>query len=231
MDSSDVILGDCLELMSALPQSFFDLILTDPPYDISRPNNFSTMGREGFNWDWDEHFDVCGWLPLALPLLKPGGSLVIFTDWKKLGVLASALLALECLIKDPIVLSKKNPHPRNVNRRYVSGMEFALWAVKPGEKWTFNKDEDVPYQRSLFSCAVSRGQPGEYRHPAAKPLELFQRLIEIHTDPGGWVLDPFAGGGTSGVAAESTGRFSLQIEKNPEHFDAALSALREALSV
>lgn len=62
-----------------------DLILTDPPYNISVKNNFHTIGRHGIDFGkWDKGFDLTGWIPVAIDHLKAGGSIVIFNDWKNM---------------------------------------------------------------------------------------------------------------------------------------------------
>ena len=68
--------GDCLEVMDKLIEGkiIFDIIITDPPYNISRDNNFKTMGRAGIDFgEWDKGFDLTGWIKYCNPLLKKGG--------------------------------------------------------------------------------------------------------------------------------------------------------------
>jgi DNA modification methylase len=217
----DVICGDAFKLLDTVPDESVQLLITDPPYNISRVNNFDTMGREGFNWIWDKEFDVTGWIKNGSRTLSKGGSLIVFTDWKLLGTLTAAATAAKLDIKDPIVFEKANPIPRNVTRRYVSDKEFAFWAVKPGAKWTFNLPDDEHYLRSTFHYAIPRKRV----HPTKKPVGLFAELMEIHSNPGDVVMDPFCGEGTTGVAAERTGRLSLQMELDKDMADYATKAL------
>ena len=229
-----MVLGDSFKLLPALEPESFDLVLTDPPYNISRPNNFHTMGREGFSWQWDQEFDTTGWIEAATRLLRPGGSIIVFNDWKLLGEITACLVANGCTEKDPIVWhhegepesyasplvwEKNNPQPRNAHRRYVSDKEFAVWAVKPKAKWTFNKPEGTPYARSAFHYPA----PSKRKHPTKKPTRLFIDLIKIHSNPGDWVLDPFAGEGTTSVAAKLTGRNSVVIECDEEAYEWAVA--------
>ena len=76
-------------------------------------------------------------------------------------------------VKDIIVWKKTNPMPRNIERRYVQDMEFAIWAVKKGSKWTFNKDKNKPYMRSLFETPTVAGAE-KVPHPTQKSLKLMQ---------------------------------------------------------
>lgn len=69
--------SDCMDIFGKLPM--VDAIITDPPYNISRKNNFNTMGRQGIDFgEWDEKFDLVGWIGSAVSILKPGGSIIIF---------------------------------------------------------------------------------------------------------------------------------------------------------
>lgn len=74
--------GNCLDVMKEIPDQSIDLILTDPPYNISRKNNFATMGRTGIDFgEWDKGFDQISWLEIATKKIKVGGSLIIFNSW------------------------------------------------------------------------------------------------------------------------------------------------------
>ena len=79
--------GDCLEVMDGLISLGvnFDTIITDPPYNISRDNNFHTMGRAGIDFgEWNKNFDLTSWIKQWVTLLKKGGNIVIFNDWKNM---------------------------------------------------------------------------------------------------------------------------------------------------
>lgn len=122
------------------------------------------------------------------------------------------------ICKDVIVWKKTNPMPRNVNRRYVQDMEFALWAVKENQKWIFNKDKEKPYLRSLFESGNVQGKE-RTSHPTQKSLKLMEWIIKNHTKKGQVILDPFMGSGSTGVAALRTGRKFIGIEKDRNYFE------------
>lgn len=68
-----------------IPGIKIDAVITDPPYGVSRKNQlgFSNMGRSGMNYgEWDYNFDQKEWIRLCAPLIKPGGSIIVFNDWK-----------------------------------------------------------------------------------------------------------------------------------------------------
>lgn len=115
-------------------------ILTDPPYCISRKNNFKTMGRAGIDFGkWDYNFNQTEWIKNCIPFLNDGGSIIIFNDWKNISYIVEALEDSGCIVKDLLRWEKLNPMPRNVNPRYVIDFEFAIWAVKFKHNFVLNK--------------------------------------------------------------------------------------------
>lgn len=220
---SKIFNGDSLEIIPTLPNNHFDLLLADPPYEISRPSNVHTMGRAGLDFgEWDKNFDQFSWIKSVLPKLKPGANIVIWNDWEKLGSIAAFIRQELKLPSDkhafrPIIWHKTNPNPLNCRSMLVQSTEFALWTKKPGAKATFNSN----YNHGIFQSDHSINRTAD--HPTKKPDGVFEDIISLFTNPGDWILDPFAGGGTSCFAAEKTGRKFIAIEKDKTHYETALS--------
>lgn len=220
---------DYKDLVIAMQQQavLVDLILTDPPYCVSRTYQlgFSNMGRAGMNYgEWDYNFDQKEWINICAPLVRNGGSIIIFNDWKNLSYLVEALISNGFVIKDLIRWEKTNPMPRNVNSRYVTDCEVALWAVKGKGKWTFNKPSDVPYLRPVFRSSVQLG--GSKRiHPTQKSVEVFANLIRIHSNENDLVFDPFLGSGTTAVACKSLQRRFIGSEIDKNYYDKSILRL------
>lgn len=204
-----------------------DLVLTDPPYCVSRDHQlgFSNMGRAGMNYgEWDYGFDQKEWINLTAPVVKNGGSMIIFNDWKNLSYIVEALEDNGFLIKDLIRWEKNNPMPRNVNSRYVNDFEVAVWAVKGKSKWTFNKPEDISYLRPLYKSGVVPG--GKNRiHPTQKNLNIFESLIMVHSNENDLVFDPFCGSGTTAVACKNTGRNFIGSEIDESYYSKAVKRI------
>jgi site-specific DNA-methyltransferase (adenine-specific) len=216
-----LIQGDCHEALITINDCSVDLVLTDPPYNIAQDNNFSSMGRAGIDFgEWDKDADILSFIPMAARILKKGGGLIVFNDWKNLGDIVKEAERSGLQTKDMIRLEKTNPMPRNRERRYVTDFECAIWFVKPGAKWVFNR-QDPAYQRPKFVKSVEKGL-----HPTQKNLSLMEDLIKIHSNTGDTVLDCFMGSGTTGLACMNLGRRFIGIERDSHYFKVASERLR-----
>lgn len=204
-----------------------DAIITDPPYNISRKNNFKTIGRAGIDFgDWDKQFDQILWLKNINKILKPGGTIIIFNDWKNMGSISTELEKQGIQIKDLIRWIKPNPMPRNTNRRYVTDYEFALWAVKPGDKWTFNKEKNKPYLKPEYVYPPPSGA-GRI-HPTQKSSKLIEDIIKTHTNQGDLIFDPFSGSGEISFCANKLDRFFIGCEKNKLYWEKSTKRIKDS---
>ena len=206
-----------------------DAVITDPPYGVSRKHQlgYSNMGRSGMNYgEWDYNFDQKKWIREVSDLVKPGGTIIIFNDWKNLGTISEQLEKCGFIIKDIIRWIKKNPMPRNVDRRYVNDCEFAVWAVKEGKPWTFNKPQDVGYLKPEIITGVVPG--GKKRlHPTQKHIEVMERLIEIHTNENDLIYDPFMGSGTTAVACKNKNRNVIGSEIDEKYYKISIDRIND----
>lgn len=213
--------GDCLELMKDIPDQSINLVLTDPPYNIARSNNFNTMGRAGLDFGaWDKNADIFSYIKECSRILNKNGSLIIFNAWANLGDIAKFAESYKFVTKDMLRLEKSNPMPRNRDRRYITDYECAIWFTMPNAKWTFNRQDDN-YQRPKFVCSIDRGL-----HPTQKPLKLMEDIIKIHSNPSDIIVDCFAGSGTTLIAAKNLNRQFIGIEKEKEYYDIAVRRLQ-----
>lgn len=220
--------GDCLERMKEIPDGSVDMVLTDPPYNIARKNNFHTMGRSGIDFgEWDKGADLFSYMREIPRLLNKNGSAVIFNDWKNLGDIARFGESLGMDIKDMIRWEKANPMPRNKDRRYITDYECAVWLTMPKSKWSFNRQSDT-YDRPLFKGGLTKASE-KTGHTTQKPVYLMESLIKTHTNEGDTILDMFMGSGTTGVAAVNLNRKFIGIELDPEYFAIAEKRINEAM--
>ena len=204
-------------------------IITDPPYNISHENNFNTLKcpRQGVDFgEWDKNFDLFSWIPKYEKILDKDGSMIVFCSYRYISFIIKTMEESNLEVKDVLVWRKANPMPRNIDRRYVQDMEFAIWAVKKGAKWTFNKQEDKPYMRSMFETSTVAGNE-KVGHPTQKSLKLMQDIIKIHTNKNDVVIDPFMGSGTTGLACLNLGRKFIGIELDDNYFRMSVDRLNK----
>lgn len=221
-----VLHGDCLEWMPQIEDESIQLMLTDPPYNVSRKSNFHTMKRRGVNFgEWDEGFDQIKWLEIACDKVKKGGSVVVFNDYKNIGVMKETLENKGFTIKEMLIWHKTNPMPRNRDRLYVTSIEIALWAVK-GKGWVFNRQRET-YENAIFKSPIVNHK--QRHHPTQKPLNVIEELVRIHSNENDVVLDCFLGSGTTAIAAINTNRNFIGIEKEWEYCEIANRRIEEII--
>ena len=225
----ELINGNNLEAFSEIPDNSVDLVLTDPPYNISQKNNFETMNRQSIDFGkWDKNADILTWLTLLDRIVKKNGSVVIFNAWRNVADIADVLDASGFETKDLIRWVKDNPMPRNRDRRYVADFEQAVWAVKKRGKWTFNRLNDTYDRPLIMSGLTPKSEKLFGNHPTQKPIAVMTELLMRHSNPGDVVLDPFMGSGSTGVACVNTNRDFIGIELDQTYFKIAENRINEA---
>jgi len=227
-------LGDCLEVMPALPDAAIDMIWTDPPYGHSNHDGDwnsrlnEVRGIEGkpiANDDADGMRRVVdGMLVEASRVLKPdccccccccggGGPRPTFA-WVADRMDRDGLTFFHSVIWD-----KKNP---GLGWRYRRQHEMVMVSHRAGGKLSW-ADQNVT-ARNVFSLMP----PREREHPNEKPLGLVDHFIRLHTVYGDIVCDPFMGSGTTGVACAKLGRKFIGIELHEPYFDIACRRIEDA---
>jgi len=231
--SNRVILGDCYEVLKTIDKNSIDLILTDPPYNISRQSNFTkNSDNKKFNnisidfGDWDQEEVDLDYLFFEFKrVLKPGGTLIIFYDIWKCNNLKS--IAEKLGLKQPRVCQwvKNNPVPINSKNNYLSNsIEFFFTFVK-GKNPTFNSS----YDKGIYNFPLCHGNE-RTEHPTQKPLSLIKSLIEKHSKEDDVILDPFGGSGTTAIASIETNRRYFLIEKEDNYYNITISRIEQSNS-
>lgn len=207
-----VLLGDCLQVMRAMPPASVDYVLTDPPYLVRyRSRDGRTLAND----------DQAQWLPPAFAaiarLLKPHRFCVSFYGWQ------------------------------------AADQFLAAWraaGLRPVGHFVWTKDytsSSLGYTRARHECAylLAKGEPilsqpappdvlpwGRYTHnllhPTQKPVEALLPLIAAYSEVGDIILDPFAGSGTTAVAAHQLQRRYVAIELRPAYHALACQRLQAA---
>lgn len=232
MENVKLFKGDCLEQIKNINKGSVDCVITDPPYNISKKNNFKTMGRAGIDFgEWDKGFDLTSWIKNVQPLLKKGGNIVIFNDWKNMTEITNVLEEEGFEIKDLIRWKKTNAMPRNRDRRFITDYEVAVWAVKKGGKWTFNRQSETYDIPEIVGGLTPKSEKINGGHPTQKPIYVMEWLLKRLSNEGELVLDCFMGSGSTGVACINTNRKFIGIEMDDSYFEMAKDRINEQIEL
>jgi modification methylase len=246
-----VIEGDCVERMKALPEGCADLVFADPPYnmqlrgELRRPDQ-SKVDAVDDHWDQFSSFEsydqfTRDWLGAARRCLKDTGSLWVIGSYHNIFRVGSILQDLGFWILNDVVWRKSNPMPNFKGRRFTNAHETLIWATKnPKQQYTFNYEamkalNDELQMRSDWTLPICagherlKGADGQKAHSTQKPEALLHRVILSCTAPGEVVLDPFLGSGTTAAVARRLGRRFIGIEQDAVYAAAAAARIAATL--
>lgn len=228
--------GDCLALLDKLPPDSVDAVITDPPYSsggmtrgdrVTNTTNGKYAGGQaprsdflGDNRDQRAWLKWCAiWLGQCYRAAVPGAYILMFTDWRQLPAATDALQAGGWAWRG-IVVWDKGRAARVPNTSYFRHQaEYILW----GTKGATNKDAGGPWD-GVIRLPVTQA---DKHHVTGKPTELMRRLVQV-APPGGLVLDPFLGSGTTAVACELEGRRCVGYELEPVYLAIAQRRIEAA---
>lgn len=233
--------ADILEALPLLPDEFADLIIIDPPYNLTKDfhgNKFNARSEESY----DDYLST--WFPLVCKKLKPAGSLYICGDWKCTSSIQRAV-EKELSILNRITWQREKG--RGAASNWKNSMEDIWFAVKNPNDYYFDV-ESVKMKRKVIAPYKENGKPkdweegseGNFRlthpsnfwddisvpfwsmpentdHPTQKPEKLYAKLVLASSRLGDIVFDPFLGSGTASVVAKKLGRRYVGIEQNEEY--------------
>lgn len=236
-DQTALIQGDAVNVLQSVPDSTVDLILADPPYSSGgafrgdRAQSTATKyvssdsarkSIEDFAGDVRDQRAYFAWSALwmreAYRCLRPGRACVVFTDWRQLPTTTDAIQAGGFVWRGVCVWDKVSGRPA---AGIANGqVEYAVW----GTKGPLNLGHDV-YLPNIIRASI----PREARdlHQTPKPVEMLAKLVTLAA-PGGVVLDPFTGSGSTLMAARLVGRRGVGVELSPAHAETARHRLATA---
>ena len=218
MEINKIYNSDCLKILGGgYISKQVDLLLTDPPYNISRgwPKFW---GRQWMDFgEWDKWFNQKEWIRYLPLVLKENANVVIFNDYKNFKEIIDACYESNITIKRCLVLNKSNPAPFNRDRMFVNDVEFALWGIynsknKPTKR-TFNRKNPVE------KCVLDTTVQSSKLHPTIKDIKVIKHLVELLSNEWDLVLDPFMWSWTTAVACKELGRNYVGCEKDPKYCD------------
>lgn len=238
-----LIQGDCVETLSKFKFGF-DMVFADPPYFLSGGGISCQNGRvvcvDKGEWDkplTPDEMDAFNlrWLTAVRDHMKENATIWISGTHHNIFSVQQQLLKLGFKILNVITWAKTNPPPNISCRYFTYSTEFIIWARKsPKVPHYFNYElmkllNDNKQMTDVWRLpAIARWEKSCGKHPTQKPLSVLARLIQASTQPGAWILDPFSGSATTGIAANLLGRRYLGLEIE-EQFLAMSRARREEI--
>ncbi len=247
-----VINQDFFEAASNLPSNFVDLLILDPPYNLTKNFNgyqFTEKDRTKYQ-EW-----FVSLIRLVIPLLKSTASIYVCSDWRT-SVLVAPILEQQFHVRNRITWERDKG--RGAKANWKNNCED-IWFCTVSEQYTFNVDKVKLKRRVIAPYRTEDGRPkdweeesgGSFRltfpsniwtditvpfwsmpentgHPTQKPEKLIAKLILASSNPGEVVLDPFLGSGTVAVVSKKLSRHFVGVEINPEYCCWSLKRLKMA---
>ena len=223
-----IVQGDCFYVLPQFDFKF-DMIFADPPYFLSNGGISYQAGKVVCvdKGEWDKggspesimEFNRT-WLSLCREKLKNNGTIWISGTHHNIFSIANVLTELGYKILNVITWAKTNPPPNISCRFFTYSSEFIIWArkcQKVPHKYNYELMKAINDGKQMTDVwrlpAIARWEKSCGKHPTQKPLALLTRIILASTDEHDWILDPFAGSSTTGIAANLCGRRFLGIER------------------
>ena len=232
---SEIVLGDCLEVIKTLPDESINLVVTDPPYGISwqskwyKSDAFEVMAGDGdLNW--------LSIVPDMYRVMKRDSSLYVFASHRKVDEVKAAF-DKHFNFKNMLAIKKRHFSGLGDLSSYANGFEIALYYTKGSVK--FEKVNVKPVAQSHLKDTRHANKSFVHRptswidwipsspynidivHPTEKNVRLISLFIELNSREGDVVLDPFLGSGTTAVAREMLRRRWIGIELSKEYCETA----------
>jgi site-specific DNA-methyltransferase (adenine-specific) len=240
-----VFCEDALDGAARIPDKSIDLVIADPPYGLGKDYGNDSDKLDAVDYlAWMER-----WIDLMLPKLKDNGSLYIFLTWRYSPEVFVMLKQRMTMINE-IIWDRRVPSMGGSTRRFSSVHDTIGFFAKSKDYYFEVDAVRIPYDaetkkarsRSIFVGAkwleigynpkdlwsvsrLHREHPERADHPTQKPLEIVERMVKASCPPGGVVLDPFMGSGTTAVAARRCGRDFVGFELNSSYCELVAARL------
>lgn len=230
--------GDCIELLNQF-EFKFDMIFADPPYFLSNDGISVQSGKmvsvNKGDWDRSNGFEKDNefnlkWLKACRNHLTENGTIWISGTFHNIFSVAHMLTELDYKILNCITWAKTNPPPNLSCRYFTHSTEFIIWArkSKKGSHYynyeLMKKINGGTQMKDVWNLpAIAPWEKSCGKHPTQKPLALLTRIILASTEKNAWVLDPFTGSSTTGIAANLSNRKFLGIDKEESYLSISLN--------
>lgn len=229
---------DCIKAMEGIDSNSIDLIVTDPPYNLGnfminrdtnlkkmRDNFFGTAGWDNMEYDeWANSMD--NFFSSAARVIRRGGAMIVFMAIIKVETIIQLAERHGFYYKTTGIWHKTNPMPRNMNLHFVNSTEAWIYFTYKTKTGTFNNGGAMLHD-FIETSVTPNGERHFGKHPTQKPESLIQHFVEILSNPGDTVLDPFMGSGTTGVVSKRSGRNFIGTELDEQYFNMAKTRIEE----
>ncbi|PIS43445.1 hypothetical protein COT23_01170 [Candidatus Kaiserbacteria bacterium CG08_land_8_20_14_0_20_50_21] len=224
MKTHFIMSGNAFQVLPKIKKEI-DAVIVDPPYNTANKNTKKLNGRKDRSsdfgkWDYfkDDDFLVFTerWIKAIHPLLKESGNLVIFCKLEYISDIKRIYEKLGFKHHATIIWHKTNPAPQIRKNGFLSSSEAILWATKGFDNKKISYTFNFLSQKEMHNFIETPICMGRERtkHPTQKPKKVISHLIKIFTEEGDWILDCFAGSGTTAEAANELGRNTISIEND-----------------
>ncbi len=234
------IIGNSFDVMELLPEKSIDLIIADPPYNLTKSFHGTQFSRKKES-EYEDY--TRQWLSKAIPLLKDDGSIYVCCDWET-SLIIGRILQEYLIVRNRITWQREKG--RGAKANWKNGLED-IWFATKSNNYTFNLDA-VKIRKKVIAPYRVDGKPkdwtetenGNYRdtcpsnfwdditipfwsmpentaHPTQKSEKLVAKIMLASSNPGDVVFDPFLGSGTTSVTAKKLDRHYLGIELNEQY--------------
>lgn len=237
-----IVHGDCFNVLPQFDFKF-DMIFADPPYFLSNGGISYQAGKivcvDKGEWDKGGTAESImdfnrKWLTLCREKLKDNGTIWISGTHHNIFAIANILTELGYKILNVITWAKTNPPPNISCRFFTYSTEFIIWArkcPKVPHKYNYELMKEINEGKQMTDVwrlpSIGRWEKTCGKHPTQKPLALLTRIILACTNENDWILDPFAGSSTTGIAANLCGRRFLGIEQDSDFISLSKSRRTE----
>lgn len=231
------ICGDALEELAKLPDKTVRLVVTDPPYNLSKD-----YGNNQDKLAFDEYLCFSRqWLTEAKRILTDDGTIYVFMGMRYISYIYR-ILEQELGMTFNSWITWFYTQGTGKTRGFSPRHDDILMFTKHPKNFVFHVDDVRVPQKFYRSVNNMRGaNPGNVwefshvhycnknrkKHPTQKPEGLFERMILASSDPGDVVADPFVGSGTALRVCQQTGRIGIGIDINPEYIELTRERLAE----
>lgn len=236
--------GNCIELLNQF-EFKFDMIFADPPYHLSNGGISVQSGKvvsvNKGEWDRSKGFEEDylfdkEWLAVCKNKLKSNGTIWVSGTYHNIFSIARCLTELDFKILNCITWVKTNPPPNLSCRYFTYSAEYILWArreKKIPHYYNYELMKEInggTQMRDVWTLpAISKWEKSCGKHPTQKPLSVLSRIIQASTQQGAWILDPFTGSSTTGIASNILNRRFLGIDMEQKFLELSIARKEEII--